>query len=213
MPEKSGAINNEDDYDVSVKKFKWYGYDVVFGMMFENVKKGEKLLDLGIGTGLGSEPFHKAGLMIYGVDISQEMLDACERKGFAKELKVFDLSKHPFPYDDDQFDHMISVGVFNFFKDLNHFFSETRRLLAPNGTFGFTVVDHKGDEKIFTKKDENWDTLTYHHNRSYIEEMMTRYRFKCLKDLGFTAYDVDMNPMPMSAFVVTVGTDVDGSQT
>jgi predicted TPR repeat methyltransferase len=205
ISEKSSAINNEEDYDVSAKKFKWCGYDVVFGMMFEYVKKGEKLLDLGIGTGLGSKPFHKAGLVIYGVDISQEMLDACEQKGFTKELKIFDLSKHPFPYYDGQFDHMISVGVFNFFKDLNHFFSEARRLLAHNGTFGFTVVEHKGDEKIFIKKDKNWDILTYHHNRSYIEEMMARYNYECLKDINFIAYDMSMDPITMSAFICQKG--------
>ena len=192
---------NEEDYDASAKKFKWFGYDVVFGMMFEYINSKEKLLDLGIGTGLGSIPFHKAGLVIYGVDISQELLDVCKQKGFAKELKVFDLSKHPFPYDDHQFDHMISVGVFNFFKELEHFFLETKRLLAPNGTVGFTVVDHKGDENIFTKKDKKWDTTTYHHHRSYIEEMMTRYNFECLKDIDFIAYDGSMNPMTMSAFV------------
>ena len=205
MSEKSSAINNEVNYDVYAKKVKWYGYDVVFGMMFENVKKGEKLLDLGIGTGLSSEPFHKAGLVIYGVDISQEMLDACEQKGFTKELKLFDLSKHPFPYNDGQFDHIISVGVFNFFNDLNHFFSEARRLLAPNGTFGFTVVEHKGDEKIFIKKYENVDIFTYHHNRSYIDEMIARYGYECLKDINFIAYDMTMDPITMSAFVCQKG--------
>lgn len=193
--------NNSEDYDTSAKKFKWYGYDVVFGIMFEHVKARERLLDLGIGTGLGSEPFHKAGLLIYGVDISQELLDVCEGKGFAKELKVFDLSKHPFPYDDLQFHHAISVGVFNFFKELDHFFSEAKRMLATNGTFGFTVVDYKGDEKIYTRKEKNWDTLTYHHNRSYIEELMARYNFECLKDIDFIAYDGLMNPMTMSAYV------------
>lgn len=193
--------DDEEDYDVSAKKFKWYGYDVVFGMMFEYINYKKNLLDLGIGTGLGSIPFHKAGLVIYGVDISQELLDVCKQKDFAKELKVFDLSNYPFPYDDEQFDHVISVGVFNFFKDLEHFFSEARRLLTPNGILGFTVVDHKGDKKIFTKKDEKWNTTTYHHHRLYIEEMMNRYKFECLKDIDFISYDGSMNPMTMSAFV------------
>jgi predicted TPR repeat methyltransferase len=192
---------NEDDYDTIARKLKWYGCDVTFGMMFEYINSKEKLLDLGIGTGFGSIPFHKAGLVIYGVDISQELLDVCKQKDFAKELKEFDLSNYPFPYDDEQFDHVISVGVFNFFKDLEHFFLEARRLLASNGTFGFTIVDHNGDKKIFTKKDEKWNTIIYHHHRSYIEEMMSRYKFEYLKDIDFITYDGSMNPLTMSAFV------------
>jgi predicted TPR repeat methyltransferase len=54
---------------------------MVFGMAFEYVAPGERLPDLGIGTGLSSAPFRKAGPEIRGLDGSEEMLAACRRKG------------------------------------------------------------------------------------------------------------------------------------
>jgi len=39
----------------------------------------EKLLDIGIGTGLASIHFSDVGLWVYGLDVSQEMLAACGR--------------------------------------------------------------------------------------------------------------------------------------
>jgi len=41
-------------------------------MGFEFVGAGEKLLDIGIGTGLASMHFSEIGLKVYGLDNSQK---------------------------------------------------------------------------------------------------------------------------------------------
>jgi ubiquinone/menaquinone biosynthesis C-methylase UbiE len=54
---------------------EWHGHEALFGMMFEYVLPGQPILDIGIGTGLIAALFKKAGLEVYGIDISGEMLE------------------------------------------------------------------------------------------------------------------------------------------
>lgn len=72
-------------YDSQVKQYNSYGHEVLFGMCYEYIKPGDSLLDLGIGTGLSSVLFAKAGLNITGLDGSLEMLKECGKKDLQKK--------------------------------------------------------------------------------------------------------------------------------
>lgn len=83
---KKDHIKSHDEfasiYDSKVKEYNSYGHEVLFGMCYEYIKPGDSLLDLGIGTGLSSVLFAKAGLNITGLEESLEMLKECRKKGF-----------------------------------------------------------------------------------------------------------------------------------
>lgn len=117
-----------------------HGHEVLFGLAYEYLSPGDAVIDIGIGTGLSSCLFHKAGLRVYGVDGSETMLDICREKGFAAELKVCDLVAERWPYEDEKFENAIACGVFHFFKELDVFFKETSRMIKKDGTFSFTVM-------------------------------------------------------------------------
>ena len=68
-------------YDKEAEATGWYGPEVAFGLTFAHIQSGQSMLDIGIGTGLGSILFLKAGLEIHGMDISLQTLDACRKKG------------------------------------------------------------------------------------------------------------------------------------
>ena len=74
----------------------------------------QTVLDIGIGTGLGSEPFFRAGLRITGMDVSDTMLAVYRKKGFAERLVCHDLTHFPYLSLTVAFDHVISTGVFPF---------------------------------------------------------------------------------------------------
>jgi len=187
------------EYDVLSKKHKWYSPEVLFGLLFEFVKKNQSLLDLGIGTGQSAIPFKKIGMEIYGLDSSNEMLKECKQKGIAKEIKIFDLNQIPFPYENNFFNHIISNGVFYFFKDLEPFFKEAKRILKCGGTFSFTVEDlKKGYEVEYVNKDndqiskrllEKAGVKVYRHAWNYIENLINKYGFEMLKELEYLAYN------------------------
>ena len=141
---KTDGIRAHDEeahiYDQQVREYEYFAFDVLFGMCYQYVKPGERLLDLGIGTGLASLPFARAGLEVYGLDGSTEMLNVCESKGFAQDLKCFNLLEMPLPYSRGFFSHVISCGVFHFFGDIGPMVKEVSRIMGSDGTFAFTVA-------------------------------------------------------------------------
>jgi predicted TPR repeat methyltransferase len=173
-------------YDRQAKEYEWYGHDVIFGMCHEYMQAGDRLLDLGIGTGLASLPFARVGLEVYGVDGSAEMLKICRAKNIARELRRFDLRKTPFPYADRSFDFVISCGLFHFFDDLRPMFTEAARIIKPRGIFAFLIV-------MKTEGSENYSGrmvsggMVFMHRGEYIAEILKDCGFEKLKELAMMA--------------------------
>jgi len=114
----AGSQSYADCYDKEAEAVAWHGPAVVFGLMYHYIEAGQSLLDIGIGTGLGSVPFARAGLHVFGMDNSSAMLDGARSKGFARDLRDHDMMSVPYPYDRGSFDHAICVGALQFFAGL-----------------------------------------------------------------------------------------------
>lgn len=201
----SGSTSNSHgehaaDYDRQASEHGWHGHEAFFGLMYEFVKPGQTLLDIGIGTGLGSFLFHKTGLRISGFDSSQEMLDTCASKGFAAQLVRHDLQHVPFPYPPQSFDHVISLGVLNFFADLAPVFEEAARIIRPHGLFGFTVEERKpGQQAEYVirtsggagRENEEEVVNMYRHSDAHIRGLLAGNGLTPLKGFEFL---VDRRP-------------------
>jgi len=168
-----------EEYDSLSRQFESHTSEIIFGMVFEYINSGEKLLDIGIGTGLSSFLFKKVDLKIYGLDNSEEMLKICRQKDIASGLKFFDLNENFLPYNDMEFHHVIAVGVFHFFNNLENLFKESYRILRKGGTFSFTVKD--SDVRISSNYDNECGITVYGHSDQYIAELIQKYNFKLLK--------------------------------
>ncbi|MBN2093209.1 class I SAM-dependent methyltransferase [candidate division KSB1 bacterium] len=191
------------DYDQLARKYQWFGPEILFGLCYEFIKPGDRLLDIGIGTGLCSSLFHKYGLEIYGIDNSNEMLAMCRQKGIAKELKKWDLHNSPLPYPDAQFDLIISGGVFHFFEDLSLIFAEAARLTSFDGLFAFidcpTLEDVTVDSYIKYSQD---NTPIFCHSDSYLRRLLSQNNFQIIKELKFFVLDEKEKYLLMKNFVV-----------
>ena len=179
-------------YDEEAEATGWYGPEVVFGLTYAHVQPGQSMLDIGIGTGLGSILFLKAGLEIHGMDISPQMLDECRNKGFLS-LHLHDLCKTPYPFDSESIDHAVCTGVFNFFNDLSPVFQEATRILRKGGLFAFVVGDRSENEthsiEVGAEHTKSEKTVTmYLHSAKQIVELMARYSFDPMRDLSFTVF-------------------------
>lgn len=191
------AQNNSSmasEYDRKAEEYDWRGPEVVFGLSYAFVNPGESVLDIGVGTGLGSILFHKAELHVYGIDISTKMLEACKSKRFATDLKEHDLTVEPYPYDAASMDHAVCLGVLNFFRDLRPVFRQVARVVRDNGVFAFVVGDRAaGEEAEFMVGPEHTQsdsTVTmYRHGMEEITSLLKDNDFELLRCLEF--------PVPM----------------
>lgn len=184
LAQKCGRM--AEKYDRNKETHLWNGPNVIFGLSFGYVNQGETVLDIGIGTGLGSLLFHKAGLKVYGMDMSAEMLAVCEKKGIAEELKIHDLTNIPYPYDDSSINHAICVGVLNHFENIEPVFMETSRILKEKGIFGFIVVDRKNNEEpMYEVQHADSFHKMFRHGTDHIQCLILKYGFSSLRELEF----------------------------
>jgi predicted TPR repeat methyltransferase len=167
-----------------------YGYcfpDALFGLCYEYLQSGQRLLDIGIGTGLSSIPFSRAVLYIYGMDGSAELLRICQAKNFATGLKQWDLRSTPWPYADGFFDHAIACGVYHFIPDLKALFQEVARLLMPQGFYAFTTKapERGGNPGLPFTSETIEGVQIFSHYEEYVNVLTSQTGFEKLKVFRF----------------------------
>ncbi|MCP4675782.1 MAG: class I SAM-dependent methyltransferase [Deltaproteobacteria bacterium] len=186
------------DYDREVPANGWCAPEIIFNLMTDYILRGDTLLDIGIGTGLSALPFKEAGLAVYGIDGSAEMLKICSAKMNAIELELRDLSRDCLPYEDSFFNHVISTGVLHLLGDLNRLFDDVSRILKTGGVFGFTVdeqikeADKPGnvlcDGGIFEYTNPKSGIKSYKHSREYIADLLDINNLTVLESQTFHAF-------------------------
>jgi predicted TPR repeat methyltransferase len=183
-------------YDLQAKAHGWHGHEALFGMMYDFIKPGQTLLDVGIGTGLSSVLFHNAGLHVSGFDSSREMLDMCEAKGFTVQTIQHDLRRVPYPYPAGSFDYVISLAVLNFVADLAPVFAEAARIVRPFGIFAFALEEqHSGQPAQYVirsdpnaaQENKEMAIIMFRHSDAYVRSLLAGHGFTPLKKLEFLA--------------------------
>ncbi len=171
------------DYDAQVQTYACHVAEVLFGLCTEFIQPDQRLLDVGIGSGLSAQLFAKAGLEIYGMDFSPAMLDICQAKRFTADLKQHDLLQLPWPYPSGRFEDVVCCGVLHFIPELEAIFGEVHRVLAEGGLFAFTTrhpvmlaTDPTGYERQVVGEFE-----IFSHAPAYIETLLAQRSFTRLK--------------------------------
>lgn len=194
-------MQNKDDthkkqalqYDEEALATGWQGPALVFRLASRSIEPGQTILDIGIGTGLGSERFAQAKLRVYGMDISDDMLEICRKKGFTAGLVCHDLTTFPYPFGDASFNHVVSTGVFPFFSDLDIVFYEVARILPEGGRFAFVTGDRSPEEPaeiVACPEQTGTDrsVTMYLHTPGQIAGWLEKYGFLLTDSVKFTVW-------------------------
>jgi len=204
----AGSQSYADYYDQEAEATAWHGPAAVFGLMYPYIQAGQSLLDIGIGTGLGSVLFARAGLRVFGMDNSSAMLDGARSKGFVQDLREHDMMSMPYPYARGTFDHAICVGTLQFFAGIDSIFQEVGRIVRDGGVFGFTVADRKpGEPTSFTAGGEQTPSdrivIMYRHPEPDVRASLEVADFVVRGNLEFSAFmdAARTAPLPMKAYV------------
>ncbi len=136
-----------DDYNTIAQDFSrtrqnpWAETEILFA---ENIKKNDKVLDLGCGNGRYMDFIKKNEGQYYGVDNSEELIKIAKQKYPQENFQVGDALVLPF--ENNFFDKIYSIAVLHHIpsKDFRlEFLQEAKRVLMPNSFLILTVWKFK----------------------------------------------------------------------
>lgn len=98
-----------------------------------NPKPGERILDVGTGTGWAARSIAARGATVTGVDLGTEIIEAAQTlsNGYPIDFRVGDAEALPFP--DNHFDAVISTFGVMFVRDPEAAAAELARVVRPGG--------------------------------------------------------------------------------
>ena len=182
------------EYDSSVLHNNWNGPEILFEATKDLLQSKSEILDLGIGTGESSKLSELEGHRITGLDGSEKMLEQCKNKHIGSEYINHDLEKFPYPIEDQQFNAIISNGVFHLVYPFLPIIEEVKRMLRPNGIFAFTYENTNDRVESREIKSGIWEretksgVLTYKYSDEIIDEYLNSNSFKLVVRKEFLAF-------------------------
>jgi ubiquinone/menaquinone biosynthesis C-methylase UbiE len=108
----------------------WHRYKIA-----KKFCKDKTVLDAACGTGYGSHLVAQEAKEVFGVDISQEAIDYCEKNYVQDNLQFKQASVDNMPFPDEFFDVIISFETIEHIDEKlqNKFLLEIKRVLKPEG--------------------------------------------------------------------------------
>ena len=105
---------------------------------FAKITNGNRLLDVGCGTGFISSLSHSIFEEVHGVDITPSMLDMASsklKKQCIKNVTLKQASSDDLPFSDQYFDVAVAYGFLHHLPSLFPTFSEIYRVIKSGGIF------------------------------------------------------------------------------
>lgn len=97
------------------------------------------ILDLGCNTGYGSEILFQKAKKVVGVDVSEKAISTAKKQYGILGIDFQLIDGKQLPFEDNEFDMVISCQVIEHIIDYNVYFNELRRVLSPSGIVIFTT--------------------------------------------------------------------------
>lgn len=146
----------EETYNTIAEDFNKTRYKIWRCVLhfIETLKSKTKLLEVGCGN--GKNILYRQDIDSYGIDISEEQVEICKRKG----LKVEKANMTFLPFNSSEFDNIICVATYHHLDnadDRRRALLEMYRVLKPNGKLLLTVwamEQEVNSKRKFTSSDE-----------------------------------------------------------
>lgn len=132
-----------------------------------DIQPGQKVLDLGCGSGEHAKEIHKLGGAVTCLDLSAEMVELTKKNAQPFKAYTQDLSAGLPKEADGVYDLVIAPLVIHYLEDLTALFTEVKRVLKPNGQFVFSThhpmndfeASPSGNYFALERITEQWDTI------------------------------------------------------
>jgi ubiquinone/menaquinone biosynthesis C-methylase UbiE len=116
------------DYD---RRYAMHRYDGIGATLGAFVSAGQRVLEVGCGTGHWLAELEAAGCTVAGLEPAAGMLERARARGLRAELSQG--RAEALPYPDGVFDRVLCVNAIHHFDDVPRFLAEARRVLRARG--------------------------------------------------------------------------------
>jgi SAM-dependent methyltransferase len=154
-------------------------------------RQGERILDVGCGTGGNLPAILTAGARVVGIDFSLAMLDVARHSAPNVDLAIVDL-QFPFPFAGAVFDASLCSLVGEHLQDPEELLSELHRVTRSGGRIVFSVYHPKlaaaGIEANFRLNGVEYRLGAYQHS---LEDYVTSFHRAGWRDVRYTEHTAD----------------------
>lgn len=137
-------VHNADGYDRLMGR--WSQKLAPQFVAFAGLSPGERILDVGCGT--GSLTFVLAKNIevadITAIDYSSVFVKAASQRNTDPRIKISQADACALPFEDGTFDRALALLVLHFIPQADKAISEMRRVVRPHGVVAAAVWDHLG---------------------------------------------------------------------
>jgi len=135
-----------NEYDQVLGNQKRHHELLDLAVQMSNVKDGERVLDIGCGTGLLSLKFlQAANCTVHGIDLAEDMLKICRTRmedlNLASRVTIKNGDIADLEFKDSAFDIVASTVTLHHLKDKQPTINKIYRILKPKGRFVLGDID------------------------------------------------------------------------
>ena len=109
--------------------------------LLQEVRRGDRALDLGCGAGEFTAVLAEAGAQAVGADVAEAALTRARAHHPQLDFRLIPIDG-PLPFEDNAFDLVWASEVIEHVADTGRWLSEVRRVLAPAGRLLLTTPAH-----------------------------------------------------------------------
>jgi len=164
-----------ETYDGNLRDWNYRAPVEAAAMIAPHLNTGERVLDVGCGTGLFGKAMTEAhACTVDGLDISDASLDVARQTGAYDKLLCQDLQITPLPFDDNTFGAAACIGVMTYIEDVSALLADLCRMVRPGGHIVFTQRDDKWQDRKFDaviadlEARDLWTAVTISDSKPYM---------------------------------------------
>jgi ubiquinone/menaquinone biosynthesis C-methylase UbiE len=175
-----------------------------FGGLLPDITKGNRLLEVGCGTGHWSRYFSDKGFEVTGIDVSIEMIKIAKARNIANShFQVADGESLPFA--DNSFDVAAAIATLEFVRDAEVVVREMVRCTYKLG--GRLLIGVLNELARLNRNRKQRPESLYAKARLFspreLKQLLVRYGEACVVTAGFTPRQKHL--LPLSPLIDTVG--------
>ncbi len=155
-------------------------------MLTNHLQPGDKVLELGCGTGYFTRALAHSGAQVTAIDISPGLLEVAQRECARPNVQFEVQNAYELTYSDESFDSVVGSSVLHHL-EVDAALSEIYRVLKPSGTVYFTepnmmnpqIAVQKNVPALKRRLGDSPDETAFF--RWSLQRMMSKHRFRRIR--------------------------------